>query len=182
MAQRTKMRCEIDGLKEAFTLARGGEEAALWGQAVAAAELASLQGQVRGAASLVEEATDEAREARGLQLQHSKMFQGLDRRARRALGFICTGSVPRPLVPDEAGYLDFFTKVMERLEAGAQQVWPQIKEESCDLLSQVLTRVFSNLFHIDPHFDFEVTMASVLEASHDALGKAVKGHVDALSV
>ncbi|KAE8775296.1 hypothetical protein D1007_52238 [Hordeum vulgare] len=93
------------------------------------------------------------------------MFRDLLRLARRALGFICKGSVSSPLVPDEAGYLDFFTKVVEQLEASAQKVGAMIEEESHDLLSQALTHVFSSLFHTDPHFNFEDAMAPVPEES-----------------
>ncbi|KAE8792078.1 hypothetical protein D1007_33402 [Hordeum vulgare] len=146
MARRTEMQCEIDGLKVALALAGGRQEAALRAQAMATSELASLQGKVSGAASLVERATDEAREAWRLQLLRSKMFQDLEWRACRALGFIYRGSIPRPLIPDDTDYLDFFTKVVERLEAGAQQVGALIKEESRDLLSQALMHIFSNIF------------------------------------
>ncbi|KAE8806342.1 hypothetical protein D1007_17497 [Hordeum vulgare] len=175
------MQCEIDGLKGALTVAGGREQAALQAHAIAPAELALLQGQASGVASLVERATDEAREARGLEILRSKMFQGLEREARRALGFICRGSVPSSLIRDDAGYLGFFTKVGQRLEAGALQVGALIEEETRDLLSQVVTHIFSNLFHTDPHFDFEATMVPILEASLGALGKAVREHVDALS-
>ncbi|KAE8799161.1 hypothetical protein D1007_25547 [Hordeum vulgare] len=109
------------------------------------------------------------------------MFQGFERRAHQALGFICRGSILSPLVPDEAGYLDFFTKVVERLEAGTQEVGALIEEECRDLLSQALTHVFTHLFHTYPHFDFEAAMAPVPDATCGALGKAVKDHVDALS-
>ncbi|KAE8812626.1 hypothetical protein D1007_10325 [Hordeum vulgare] len=100
---------------------------------------------------------------------------------RRAVCFICRGSFPSPLVPDEAGYLDFFTKVVERLEGGAQEVEALIEEGSRDRLSQVLTCSFCNLFHTDPSFNLEAMMALVPEASCGALWKVVKDHVDALS-
>ncbi|KAE8818252.1 hypothetical protein D1007_04130 [Hordeum vulgare] len=84
-------------------------------------------------------------------------------------------------MPDEVGYLDSFTKVLERLEAGAQEVAGLIEEESRDLLSQALTSVFNNLFHIEPYFNFEAAIAPVLETSRGTLGKVVKDHVNALS-
>ncbi|KAE8767142.1 hypothetical protein D1007_61537 [Hordeum vulgare] len=145
------------------------------------AELASLQGQVSGAASLMEQATNKAREARGLQLQRLDMFLGLERRVRRGLGFICTVNVSSPLVPDESIYLDFFTKVAGRLEAGAREVGALIVEETRDLVSQALTSVLSNFFHNNPHFNFKAMMAPVPEASRDILGKVIGDHVDMLS-
>ncbi|KAE8803679.1 hypothetical protein D1007_20363 [Hordeum vulgare] len=69
------------------------------------------------------------------------MFHGLERRASRALDSICGSSVYSPLVPDDAGYLDFFTKIMERLEAGTKQVGALIEEESHDILFESLMRV-----------------------------------------
>ncbi|KAE8792090.1 hypothetical protein D1007_33414 [Hordeum vulgare] len=108
------------------------------------------------------------------------MFQGLGWRASRALASICGGSVSSPLVSDDVCYLDFFTKVMERFEAGAQQVGVLIEEESRDLVSQALTRLFSNLLRSNPHFDFEAAMAPVPKAICGALGKAVRDHVESL--
>ncbi|KAE8818262.1 hypothetical protein D1007_04140 [Hordeum vulgare] len=109
------------------------------------------------------------------------MFRGLEWRECRALGFICRGSVSSPLVPDEDRYLDLFTKVVQRLEAGDREVGGLIEEERRNLLSETLTRVFSNLFHTDPHFNFEVAMVPILEANRDTLGKVVRDHVDTLS-
>ncbi|KAE8777577.1 hypothetical protein D1007_49648 [Hordeum vulgare] len=109
------------------------------------------------------------------------MFQGLKRRARPAPGLISRGSVSSPVVPDKVGYLDFFTKVVERLEAGAREVGALIEDENNDLLSQSLPRVFSNLFHTDPHFNFEAAMAPIPEASRDTVGKAMRDHVDTVS-
>ena len=48
--------------------------------------------------------------ARGMQHTRSQMFQGLEGRARRALSSICNESISSPLVPDDAGYLSFFTR------------------------------------------------------------------------
>ncbi|KAE8804835.1 hypothetical protein D1007_19069 [Hordeum vulgare] len=149
-ARHVDLHHEIGGLKDALTLAEGWGEAVLKAHAAIMAKLALLQRQVGGAAPLVERATDEAKEARWQQHLRSKMFRWLERRARRALGSIFGASISSPLVPDDVGYLDFFTEVMERLEAGAREVGVLIEEESRDLLSQALTCVLSNLLHADP--------------------------------
>ncbi|KAE8776012.1 hypothetical protein D1007_51428 [Hordeum vulgare] len=71
----------------------------------------------------------------------------------------------------DVNYLDFFTKVVERLEAGAKQVGVLNEEESRDLLTHALTRVFGNRLRADPHIDFKATMALILEVIHIAWGK-----------
>ncbi|KAE8774507.1 hypothetical protein D1007_53136 [Hordeum vulgare] len=119
-------------------------------EATVVTKLASLHGQVGSAASLVERAADEAKEAGGLQRLHSKVFEGLDHRVCQAVGSICGGRISSPLVPDDVGYLDFFTKVVEQLEVDAKQVGILIEEESRDLLSEALMHVFNNVFCTDP--------------------------------
>ncbi|KAE8784128.1 hypothetical protein D1007_42344 [Hordeum vulgare] len=126
----------------------------------------------------MERPTNEEREPRGLQLLCSKMFPGLERQAWRSLGFSCTGSVCSPLVPTATSYVDFFTKVVEQLEAGTQLVGALIEEEIRDRLSQALKRVFSKIFHTDPHFDFEAVIGPVPEVSRGAMGKTARDHVD----
>ncbi|KAE8814775.1 hypothetical protein D1007_07772 [Hordeum vulgare] len=96
------------------------------------------------------------------------------------MGSICRGNVSTPLVPNDVGYLDFFTKVVERLEADARQVGALIEEEIHDFLSRALTCVFSNLLCVDPRFDFEATRPPVPEAICSALGEVVGDHVDTL--
>lgn len=59
--------------------------------------------QVGDVNSLVEQATDKATQARGLQHACSEMFCALEVRARRAVGFICKEDVASPLMGDDAG-------------------------------------------------------------------------------
>ncbi|KAE8817848.1 hypothetical protein D1007_04468 [Hordeum vulgare] len=101
------------------------------------------------------------------------MFQGLERWECRALGSIYGGSISSPIIPDDAGYLDFFTKVPEWVEAGAEQVGVLIEDEIRNLMSKAPMHVFSNLLHVDPHFDFEAAMAPVPRAIRVALRKAL---------
>jgi hypothetical protein len=84
-------------------------------------------------------------------------------------------------VPDDAGYLAFFTKVIERLEEGAKKVGQLVEEESRDLLARATMRVFSHLLRSDPCFDFEAVIAPIPEVIRDALGEWVEDHVDELS-
>ncbi|KAE8791831.1 hypothetical protein D1007_33724 [Hordeum vulgare] len=110
----------------------------------------------------------------------SKMFQGIEQQALRALGSTCKEDVSIPLVPNDAGYLDFFTKVMERLKAGIKKECIVVKEECHGLLSHTLTRVFSYLLHADPCFDSEAMIAPVLELICGALEEEVEDHMGAL--
>lgn len=65
-------------------------------------------------------------------------------------------------MPNDVGYLNFFTKVVERLDGDAKKVGKIIEEECRELLTQASTRVFSHLLHADHFFDFEVVIAPFL--------------------
>lgn len=106
---------EINDLKKKLAEAAEQRKATLDAQAVAEADLASLHRQVGYVTYLVEQATDKANQARGLQGTRSQMFQDLERRARHAPGSICKESVSTTLVPADAGYLAFLTRVVDRL-------------------------------------------------------------------
>ncbi|KAE8819025.1 hypothetical protein D1007_03230 [Hordeum vulgare] len=64
------------------------------------------------------------------------MFQYLERRASWALSDICGEGVSSPLVTDNAGYLGFFSRVVECFEAGAEKAHALAEEKSRDLLGQ----------------------------------------------
>lgn len=68
-------------------------------------------------------------------------------------------SISSPLVPDDVGYLAFFTRTVERLEGGAEKVGKLVEEESHDLLTQASTCIFSHLLHSDPDFNFKAVIA-----------------------
>ncbi|KAE8781408.1 Phosphoribosylformylglycinamidine cyclo-ligase, chloroplastic [Hordeum vulgare] len=70
---------------------------------------------------------------------HSKMFQNLKECAQRVVGSIFKQDVLSPLVLDDAGYLDFFTKVVECLEVGptSSRYWMQLL---CDTQSSLLSQ------------------------------------------
>lgn len=123
---------------------------------------------------------DEVKRARGLQHMRSEMFLDLERRALQALDLVCKESVPSPLEPNDTGYLAFFTRIMERLEEGAERVGEPVKEEGRNLLARAATRVFSHLFRLDPDFDFDAMIAPVLRVVRGALSEWVEDHMDAL--
>lgn len=139
-------------------------------QAAAEAELAYLYQQVGNITSLAERTADEANRARGLQHTCSDMFLDLERRACRALDRVCKESVSGLLMPDDAGYRAFFTRIVERLEEGAERVGELVKEESRNLLARASTRVFSHLLRLDPDFDFDAMIAPVPWVIRGALG------------
>ncbi|KAE8807136.1 hypothetical protein D1007_16547 [Hordeum vulgare] len=99
------------------------------------------------------------------------MFQSLERRASQALSDICGEGVSIPLVPDDVGYLGFFSRVVERLEVAAENVF-----------SQTASDVFCHLLHLDPGFDFAILLDPVPETIRDALAEWVEVHVEYLVI
>ena len=89
------------------------------------------------------------------------MFEDLRLRANQALSSICEENVPSPLVADDAGYLNFFTKVVSCLEGGAGKARRLVEERSHDLLARAFSLVFSHLLCSDPDFDFEAAIAPI---------------------
>lgn len=63
------------------------------------------------------------------------MFQELAERARRVVAAFSVERVQNPLETDDASYLAFFTRLVERLEVGSAQ-WNEIRNAECrDLLA-----------------------------------------------
>ncbi|KAE8810740.1 hypothetical protein D1007_12542 [Hordeum vulgare] len=108
------------------------------------------------------------------------MFQSLWRRASRASSDIYGEGVSSPLVPDNAGYLGFFLRVVECLEAGAEKAHALPEERSRDLLGQATSDVFGHLLRLDPDFDFVVILDLVPETIRAALAEWVDVHVEGL--
>jgi hypothetical protein len=137
---------------------------------------------VSDVSTIVEQARLEADRVWGRQHERAKMFRSLELRAHGALATICKERLEGPHETHDASYLDFFTKLVERLEAGAKRVNGIIEDECRDLLFQAATRIFSHLLRTDPNFDFDRVIAPVPEELPDSLGKAVEDYVDALLV
>jgi hypothetical protein len=135
---------------------------------------------VGGVSDVVEKAKDEVARARGRQPECVKMFCALAQHARAALSIFSSERLEDPLEDDDAGYLNFFTKLMKRLEDGAARMDDIIMAECRNLLSQATTRVFSNLFRIDADFDIGRVMCPVPVELHDGLEKEVRDHMEAL--
>ncbi|KAE8793591.1 hypothetical protein D1007_31750 [Hordeum vulgare] len=134
-------------------------------QATTEGNLSQVSKQVKGAASVVEEASKEAVRVRGLQLECSRMYRSLEKRASRALSDIYGKSVSSPLVPDDARYLGFFLRFMEHLEAGAAKAFALTEENGRDLLSQAAPDVFSHLLGVEPDCDFAAVLDLVSETT-----------------
>lgn len=111
---------------------------------------------------------------------HSEMFQDIERRARRALNCVYTESISNPLLPDDADYLAFFTRIVERFEGGVESVRTLVEEEGRDLLARASMHVFIHLLRSDPDFDFEAVIGPVPRVIREAWGSGVEDHVDAL--
>jgi hypothetical protein len=123
---------------------------------------------------------DEARHHQVMMLERASMLEDLRTRANWTLGSICEESVPRPREVDYAGNLHFFTQVVARLEDRATRARELVEERSRELLGRAFSRVFSNLFSLDPHFDFDAAIAPVPEVIQDVVAKWVDSHVDNL--
>ena len=108
------------------------------------------------------------------------MLQALRVRANQALGAICGKHAPHPHAEDYASHLHFFTDVVTRLEDRAERARELVEENSRGLLERELSRVFSHLQNIDPHFDFNVAITLVPGAIRDNLARWVDDNVDAL--
>ncbi|KAE8772171.1 hypothetical protein D1007_55854 [Hordeum vulgare] len=171
---------EVDALRERLDQEVKRRQVALDAQATSEDKLSLLYKQVKGTTSLVGEASEEAIHALGLELERSRMFQSLERRASRALSDICRESVSSPLVPDDAGYLGFFLRVVECLQAGAEKVHALTEEKSRDLLGQAASDVLSHLLRLNPDFDFTAVLDPVPETIRAALAEWVKVHVEDL--
>ncbi|KAE8807870.1 hypothetical protein D1007_15814 [Hordeum vulgare] len=155
-------------------------QAALNAQAITEGKLSNIRKQVKGASSLVGEAFEEAARTRNLQLECSKIFQSIERRASRALGDICRESISSPLIPDNFGYLGFFCRIMEHLEASAGKALALTEEKSRDLLGQAASDVISHLLRLDPDFDFALVLDRVHATIRTVLAEWVEVHVEDL--
>ncbi|KAE8816084.1 hypothetical protein D1007_06406 [Hordeum vulgare] len=87
---------------------------------------------------------------------------------------MCGESVSSPLIPDDAAYLIFFCRVVERLEGGAEKAVALVEEKSRDLLGQAASDVFSHLLHLGPDFDFAVVLGLVREVIRATLAEWVE--------
>ncbi|KAE8799499.1 hypothetical protein D1007_25078 [Hordeum vulgare] len=108
------------------------------------------------------------------------MFQSLQRRASWALSDICGEGVSSPHVPNDAGYLGFFSRIVECLEGGVEKVCVLAQEKSDDLVERAASDMFSHLLRLDPYFDFDAVLGPVPESIHATLAEWVEDHVDDL--
>ncbi|KAE8802803.1 hypothetical protein D1007_21452 [Hordeum vulgare] len=176
--RRGHLKNEVDALRKKMDQEVKRRQVALDTQSTAEGKFSLLYKQVKGAASLVGEAFEEAIHARGLQLECFRMFQSLKRRASRALSDFCGEGVSRPLVPDDVGYLGFFFRVVECPEAGAEKAHALVEEKSHDLLGQAACDVFSHLIRLNPDFDFTAVLGPVPKTICAALAEWVEVHLE----
>ncbi|KAE8794082.1 hypothetical protein D1007_31242 [Hordeum vulgare] len=152
------------------------QPAALDAHAIAEGKLSNICKQVKGLSSLL----GEAARAHSLQLERSRMFQSLERRASCTLGDICREGISGPLIPDDSGYLGFFYRIVERIEESAGKAFALTEEKSRDLLGQAASHVFSHLLGLDPDFYFVSVLDPVPETIRAALAEWVEVHVEDL--
>lgn len=88
--------------------------------------------------------------------------------------------VSSPLISDDADYLGFFTRIVERLEGGVEKVRQLVEEKSHDLLARAASRVFSHLVRFDLDVHSEAVTAPMPKVIRGALEDWVEDHVDDL--
>lgn len=101
--------------------------------------------------------------------------------ASGALGHFVEGVPAVPHAHADGGYLDFFTKVVDELEAGVSKVDEAINGAARDLLDYVVTRLFSNLRCHDRAFDLSLLVEPVPVELQGPLRDEVRGHVNFLT-
>ena len=131
-----ELTAEISRLKKQLGEAETARQQALAAKADADAELDSFRQQVGGVSDVVEKAREDAVQALGRQHERAKMFRALMQRARAAISCFTDETVAEPLEGNDAGYLDFFTKLVAKLEEGASTVDERVEGECRDALSQ----------------------------------------------
>lgn len=107
----------------------------------------------------------------------NKMFRTLMQRARMTIARITDEKTMEPLDDNNASYLDFFTRLMGKLEEGAKKADELVEEECRDLLTTAMMCLFSNLLQGDGDFDFNKVVSPVLPELHHELKKEVRDHV-----
>ncbi|KAE8817761.1 hypothetical protein D1007_04527 [Hordeum vulgare] len=108
------------------------------------------------------------------------MFRSLKGRASRSLRDICGEGVVDPLIPNDAGYLGFFYRIVENLEAGAGKALALAEEKSRDLFGPAASDILSHLLRLDPDFDFAMVLDPVSQTIRAALAEWVEVHVEDL--
>jgi hypothetical protein len=146
----------------------------------AQAKLSSLQQQIADAESLVKKAAEEDKRRRTMRHMRSSMLEDLMNRTNRALGTICEERIEQPHENYDASYLSFFTQVVTRIEDRAARTRLLVEERSRELLGRVFSRVFSNLFSLDPHFDFNTLITPVPKVTQEVVAHWVDHNVDEL--
>src|SRR4051812_23399076 len=148
--------------------------------AASQAEVLRLRLRMEEAAAVERQNADEIRQQQVLEHEHGPMLTTLRERANTALGNICEAAVGEPHTINYAGNLQFFTAVVTQLEARSARADRLVEERSRALLGRAFSRVFSHLQNMDPHFDFDATIAPVRQAVRGDLADWVENNMDAL--
>ena len=106
---------------------------------------------------------DETTRRRGEELQCSKMFHELSERACNIVASFSVEGAENPLETDDANYIDFLTRLVERLEVSFAR-WDEIRNAQCrDFPRHASTPIFSNLLCIDGDLDFNRVLSLIHE-------------------
>ena len=144
------------------------------------AEVLLLHQRVDAAEAVARQNKDDICQRQTLEHVHSPMLRELWERANTALGIVCEAAVGEPHVVTYACNIQFFTDVVTQLEVRSGRADRLVEERSRALFGRGFSRVFIHLQHMDPHFDFDASIAAVPLAVRDDLARWVEDNVDAL--
>ena len=134
-------------------------------------DLAALTGdmeemtrQVGPAVEKAVEAAESIQAAQVLSQQRERMFLSLTGRGRELAAKLGAEapSVPAQGHADAATYLLYFEQLFAALEGPTAEIRDVVEEECRQLLAVAVDRIFSNLVHLQPGFDF-ATVTEPLE-------------------
>ena len=143
-----------------------------------------LLAQIAPVTATVDKAQEARREEMTLKREWSKMFREVAVHAMAATGRLgVSGLSHPPSHDDEASFLDFFAKLVEKLEEAVTKMDELVDAECLELLELARRRIFSNLLHANPDFQAETVLKEVEELGLDKaaaakLAEAIKGPVE----
>ena len=129
---------------------------------------------------LAEERHRHEQAAQLLSVQWDRMFRALVAWARTMASSV---GIANPAMPaegnsDVAAYLAFFDELLHRLEGASAEFENLIDEASCNLLAVAVDRLFSNIRHLQPDFDFDTVMGPVHDEQSVLLSRSVSSAVN----
>jgi hypothetical protein len=115
-----------------------------------------------------------------LRRERCKMFRTIAARANSAIGLLGASDFRIPTDDEDATFLQLFTQIAGKVEAAATNFNNIVEVDCRELLSLAGTRIFANLLHADPRFNFTTVLHRMEPAHAFKLSQGVKEHVETL--